>query len=140
LGPLLFLLFINDLPSSAVYSQPFLFADDCKLYGSMHDNLQSDVDSFLTWSKCNSLFFNNDKVHYIRFGGVVETTVMLDDEPINHSLTVKDLGVMINSNISWVSHISENLTNVFVSYMLFVGISRLTHLGLPSFLFTSHVF
>ena len=56
LGPLLFLLYINDIPSLIHFSKPFLFADDAKLLKipkklSDHSLLQQDLDQLYTWTK-----------------------------------------------------------------------------------------
>ena len=56
LGPLLFLLFINDIPSHTKHSNIRLFADDCMLYRKIDDNkdcdlLQEDLNGLLDWEK-----------------------------------------------------------------------------------------
>ena len=65
LGPLLFLVYINDIPASINSSSAFLFADDAKLLKSLTSNLdsaflQEDLDTVVEWSgdwrvKLNSL-------------------------------------------------------------------------------------
>ena len=55
LGPLLFLIYINDLPNSVLFSKPLLFADDTKcLISSTKDvsshNMQLDLDTLYQWS------------------------------------------------------------------------------------------
>ena len=64
LGPLLFLIFINDIPDHISSSALFLFADDSKLQhivSSESDiqHLQADINSLVSWSKSNSLFLNS---------------------------------------------------------------------------------
>ena len=72
LGPVLFVLFINDMPDR-VNSACRLFADDTKLYrvvSSQHDqnSLQSDIASFCQWSKDWLLKFNSDKCKAVQYG------------------------------------------------------------------------
>ena len=60
LGPILFVLFINDLPSCVRFSKIFLFADDVKLYLQVKsdadfDQLQSDILTVPTWFSDNLL-------------------------------------------------------------------------------------
>jgi len=63
LGPLLFTLFINDLPSTITHSRVLMYADDVKLCLSYNDiasgfNLQSDIDCFQGWCEYNLLNLN----------------------------------------------------------------------------------
>ena len=71
LGPLLFLIFINDLPKTVFNSKVFLFADDLKLLynenlGNAH-GIKQDLDSILRWSYENNISFNLSKCQYINF-------------------------------------------------------------------------
>ena len=65
LGPLLFLIYVNDLPRS-ISSQVFLFADDTKLIRSIstsadHVQLQTDLDNLAKWCDAWQLNFNATK-------------------------------------------------------------------------------
>ena len=66
LGPLLFLIYINDLPSAISSSNLLLFADDAKCYKTIHNPLdrrllQSDLDLLTDWSHANHLVFKTSK-------------------------------------------------------------------------------
>ena len=65
LGPLIFLIYFNDLPSVVLASTALLFADDLKLIfnGSCKqlDKLQQDLDNLQAWSSTNQLLFNYKK-------------------------------------------------------------------------------
>lgn len=72
LGPLLFNLFINDLPLYVNASSVSLFADDAKIYrpiSSMNDCilLQSDLNRLLEWSRVWELAFNPSKCKVVSF-------------------------------------------------------------------------
>ena len=59
LGPLLFLLFINDLSECIKFSSGYLFADDSKLFSTDITSLQHDIDSFTNWCTASSGFKNS---------------------------------------------------------------------------------
>ena len=67
LGPLLFLMFINDLPLHTDMVNTDLYADDTTLYdiGNSHQtiesNLQTALDSLANWCKCNGMLINTTK-------------------------------------------------------------------------------
>ena len=65
LGPLLFLIYINDLPS-CISPTMRLFADDCFLYCRINSpvdcqNIQKDLDALTKWEKDGQMLFNVDK-------------------------------------------------------------------------------
>ena len=67
LGPLLFIIFINDLPLTINFSHLFLFADDTKCLSPIHSpteslNLQRDLQAIGVWSNQWSLAFNESSV------------------------------------------------------------------------------
>ena len=70
LGPLLFLIFINDLPQN-LQSELRLFADDCVVYQQIknqldHDQLQADLDTLAEWQHTWQLQFNAKKCFVMR--------------------------------------------------------------------------
>ena len=72
LGPLLFLLVINDLPRVVKHSDPFLFADDLNLSKVIHlesdiDEFQRDIDAVELWSFKNKLEFNFSKCFIVTY-------------------------------------------------------------------------
>ena len=73
LGPILFLLYINDLASICKKTLPFLFADDTNLFISgnnldvMVNDLNSELEGISSWLKVNKLSLNVKKPHYMLF-------------------------------------------------------------------------
>ena len=71
LGPLFFVLYINDLPNASKLTQPLLFADDTSIFYSHSDpdRLQSvlneELSNFDVWLKCNKLSVNLRKTNYV---------------------------------------------------------------------------
>lgn len=113
MGPLLFLIFINDIINCISYSEISLFADDTKLFkviDSPNDSLllQLDINSFEEWCKLNGLQCNAKKCFVIRFGKN-NTSPFIDYsiegnflERVNH---IRDLGVIFDSKMSFKSHV-----------------------------------
>lgn len=131
LGPLLFLIFINDIVSCVQSSQLLLFADDIKLFKMIHspvdcDILQRDVSCISQWCEQNLLMLNPAKTKVLslcRRHVLFNFTYHLDIMPIERVLCVKDLGVFIDSALSFRNHVSF----VVGSSMRVLGtISRLT--------------
>ena len=112
LGPLLFLVFINDLPTQVSHSQTFLYADDLEL---IHNNLlemQNDILALSQWSKVNKLSFNGKKTQLISFDyrrsqncRTDIPVLILDDHEIFLQKSVVDLGLSFSSNLAWSKHI-----------------------------------
>ena len=118
LGPILFLIYINDLPLSIKFSNLFLFADDgkCALpIGGYPDqtHLQSDINSLYEWSCTWHLSFNKGKFTLIRFFANIETTYTIEDTPITLRSSHKDLGVIISNDLKWNDHIHYILSKAY---------------------------
>ena len=67
LGPLLFTLFINDLPSIIANSNILMYADDVKLFLPINQLTSSYLNCLLEWCNCNRLFLNCSKCKVMSF-------------------------------------------------------------------------
>ena len=117
LGPLMFLLYINDI-TQGIDSPLRLFADDCLLYrviNSVEDSnrLQGDLDRLSEWANIWQLKFNVSKytvIHCTRS----QTPLICDYFLNNHILKISDqhtyLGVIIHKSQSWSPHILNIVT------------------------------
>ena len=109
LGPVLFLLFINDLPS-CVKNTIKLFADDCKVYkpiSTVDDcvSLQDDLNSICAWTRNWQLAFNKDKCVVLRVRKNTDFTYSMDGKALNRVKDQKDLGVTISDTLKPSAHI-----------------------------------
>jgi len=117
MGPLLFLLFINDIADN-IDSQIRLFADDTILYREIwsqadHQIVQSDIDKLYTWSKLWKLDFNISKCKIIPMSLKRNTenfVYTINNNPIDEVRDHPYLGITINNKLAWSNHISDITT------------------------------
>lgn len=118
LGPLLFLVYINDLPD-CVKSNIRLFADDCVLYRKIqsnhdHDILQSDLNAINTWCSTWLMPLNLAKTKLVSFTNHASqnsASYILNDSLVDRTSTYKYLGVHLTSNLTWNNHINHILAS-----------------------------
>ena len=114
LGPVLFLIFIKDLPDN-MNSRTRLFADDCLLYGQITFEtdqrlLQEDLDRLATWEKTWRIEFNPQKCSVMRISRARVARNFqyhLKGASLAEEQSSKYLGVDLWSNLSWKNHISQ---------------------------------
>ena len=111
LGPLLFLIYINDLPEVLKYSQISLYADDAKIFRSEKPEiissqlLQDDLSSFHRWSDEWQLTLAVRKCSVIIFGSPVESVeYKLGVETLEVVNDVNDLGITVSKNQKFSVH------------------------------------
>ena len=125
LGPVLFTVFINDLPE-CVQSYCRVFADDTKIYNKTSDSkvLQHDVDMLQEWSQKWCLFFNSLKCKVL-YGGRnnTENVYFMDQDSnkvnVQKCETEKDLGVIFDGKLEFNAHIESviNKSNKIVGIL-----------------------
>ncbi len=113
LGPLLFVIFINDLPEN-IKSEVFLFADDTKIYRTIQtcddqSSLQADLDKLSQWSEKWLLKFNSAKCKHMHIARPIadSATYNLNSTRLETITQEKDIGVIIDNDLSFDCHISE---------------------------------
>jgi hypothetical protein len=117
LGPLLFLIYINDLPDVVKHSAVRLFADDSLLHRKIKTDrdqvlLQQDLDSLAKWesmwqmafnpSKCNTIHIQNGKRKHPRLFDYI-----LHGQKLESVTSSKYLGVTISNDFTWTRHIEN---------------------------------
>ena len=117
LGPLLFVIYINDLPSVLDASQASLYADDTVIYyyGSssqeLTDKLNQDLLAVAKWLNEHKLTLNLDKTKCMLIGSnrklesKVALTVSIFDHYLNDVTCFKYLGILISSDFTWTNHV-----------------------------------
>ena len=112
LGPLLFIIYVNDITSVVQSSSVRIFADDVSLYAkvsSLHDclMLHDDLSRIYNWSIRWQLHLNPNKCEAINITNKrtpVSFTYLIGSQPISWVSKVRYLGVVINSKLNWSDH------------------------------------
>jgi len=113
LGPLLFLLFINDINTAIVHSDYLLYADDLKIFKSIQSisdslSLQKDLDSLWRWSLENGLPFSIGKCHFLSFSRKLDPlrfSYNLGGNSLNKEKKTMDLGILFSEKLDFSEHI-----------------------------------
>ncbi|MBY0580626.1 MAG: reverse transcriptase family protein [Rickettsiales bacterium] len=118
LGPLLFLIFINDLPDQ-VKNPIKLYADDSKIINIIKNpndsiNLQNDINNIMAWSSIWLTKFNYEKCKVMHIGKKnPNATFIMTDIDCNYNYTLcntkaeRDLGIMVQSDLKWHSQVDS---------------------------------
>ena len=121
LGPLLFLLYINDLPHCLSKTKPRLFADDTNLTASANSMtdleaaVNSDLENLRKWLIANKLSLNVAKTEFILIGSKSmiknisnsHPNVFIENKQIKQVYECKTLGVKIDQYLSWKGNTDE---------------------------------
>ncbi len=123
LGPMLFLIYINDLPLSVIHSNIHLFADDTKcshMIKSQSDTslLQSDLDRLSRWSSIWRLLFNEEKCVLMQFCSspsalVVDSLYYIAGKQITPKENHRDLGLILQQDLGWSNHYDHISSNAY---------------------------
>ena len=116
LGPLLFLLYINDLPNISDKLKFFLFADDTNIYFESNDLLcieriiNSELEKLNLWLNVNRLALNINKTNFVIFHTFnkplqYNVTLKINKKAILQKEHIKYLGIIIDSHLNWKHHI-----------------------------------
>ena len=122
LGPLLLLIFINDIPAFSKFSTLFLFADDVKCskatISSMENCslLQSNLTSLLDWCSASSVHLNYHKCSVVHYH--LREVPFLYNYHLNEFKIVvydqcNDLGVNTSSNLNWRNHYDHIMSKAY---------------------------
>ena len=116
LGPLLFLLYINDMINCSAILQFSLFADDSTASHSDSDlnntldTIKTEFTKVLDWLLANKLIINLQKTHIMLFTNrqrPESISLNIDDNNITEISETKFLGVIVDNQLNWKAHIKH---------------------------------
>ena len=124
LGPLLFLLYINDLPNISCKLKFFLFADDTNIYYESNDLkeiekiVNQELKHLSEWLNVNRLALNVKKTNFVIFRSNRKpanhnVTLILNRKALEQKDHVKYLGIYMDQHLNWkyqISHVSKKVS------------------------------
>jgi len=118
LGPLLFIIYMNDLPSYINYAKSLMFVDDTKCYRTItspqdNETLQNELNSIVSWSRKWNLSFNPNKSVVISYKPQLETSYNISTMQVATQAHHKDLGVIFSQDMSWDNHYKHILSRAY---------------------------
>ena len=126
LGPLLFLIYINDLYNASLDTNFIMFADDTNLFTSDSDlhvafnTMNTALKNISLWFKSNKLSINISKTNYMLFHSKQSKSkiphilpdLVMDNIKLERKNVTKFLGVLVDENLSWENHIDSINTKI----------------------------
>lgn len=116
LGPILFTIYINDIYKSSLVPRYFLFADDTSIFFSgkslsdVEHKVNQELPLICAWLCSNRLSLNTSKTFYQIYSvgdKKPDISIYLNQTQINRSESVKYLGVNMDENLKWKTHITK---------------------------------
>ena len=151
LGPLLFLIYINDLPNISKVLNFYLFADDTNIYfeaetpEKLESVLNNELKELYTWLIVNRLSLNINKTNFVVFRPYNKPlkhniTLKIQKKAIAEKKIVKYLGIMIDSGLTWQAHIDNLSKKISRSIGLLYKIRPFVNKHIMKMLYYSLVF
>jgi len=118
LGPFLFSIYVNELPTIISNAQTHLYADDVQIYAACDPNdindcietLNENMDKVSEWAEQNKLSINPNKsqclvIHKKNINTENLPKIFINQASIDYVTTAKNLGIVFNKTLSWNDHI-----------------------------------
>ena len=118
LGPLLFIIYMNDIHKSSTFFDFILYADDTTLFNPLIDTysinvVNSELNKIFNWLCANKLSINVTKSKYIIFHSQKKNIknkvpqIILNETPVERVVNFDFLGIFLNEHMTWTSHINK---------------------------------
>ena len=116
LGPILFIIYINDLPNISQLARYILYADDANIIitgdtiQEVHEKFNTVSSALIQWVRDNELLLNVKKTNYMIFTNrrhvdLGNVAFKMGETPIERSSVARFLGVLIDDKLTWNQHI-----------------------------------
>jgi hypothetical protein len=150
LGPLFFLLYINDITQVSIDgTQIFLYADDASIivtnpdYNGYKLAMNNIFHEVRKWFKINLLSLNLKRTHYLQFKMInkddLDMDIGLSHKQIFNSNCTKFLGLIIDNKLSWKNHIDYLTTKLSTTCFIMRVIKPLMSLNTLKMIYFSYI-
>ena len=148
LGPILFLLYVNDFSNVIKGASINVYADDVVIYAShanidmVRTNLQAAINEVTKWYSTNLLQLSAEKcvsiaIHHNRLGQIPDLLINLNTRTLKQVHEVKYLGLIIDDRLKWEKHLKElgtikrfySVYDVYYGLLHFIQPSVITKCG-----------
>ena len=120
LGPILFIIMIDDLDNKLVHSIASKYADDTRITAKISGPQDSAIfqselqNKVYQWGPANNMTLNGDKFEHLHVGNNLQQPKSQyldpDGKVIEEKHFIKDLGVTISNDLSWSAHIKQTVS------------------------------
>ena len=136
LGPLLFILYINDLVNACSTGRIRIFADDTAVYfvcSNIHELIQlvTEIMEHLDiWFSANLLTLNTDKSYFCIFRTTqnhinnLPDEIIFNDKSIKRASSIKYLGITLDEFLNWNEHVTNIIKSLNSLFSVFYNIRR----------------
>ena len=121
LGPLFFIIYINDIPGIAKFAKFILYADDANIIVTadtieeVYIQLLNLITNLVKWVRCNGLALNLKKTKYMIFSRSkvdLPSPLVISQMPIERKTETRFLGVIIDESLKWSRHVKTVLSKM----------------------------
>ena len=128
LGPILFLIYVNDFKNCLKRADAIMYADDTNIFlhhkniNALYDVAQKELVLVTNWLSANKLTLNVNKTKFIVFtsnknkGIKTDKSLYVNDIPIEKVHAISFLGLLIDENLSWKPHMLTLLNKLRSSF------------------------
>ena len=116
IGPLLFIIFVNDLPLQITKSEVFGYADDFKLVATNSENMQYDIKQIEEWCLNNKMTLNENKCYILPIKSQDKPKLSLNNTTSLYQSEQKDLGITVAPNLNWKPNVKKRCSKALKAF------------------------
>ena len=118
LGPLLFIIFVNDLPLQVTKCEAFGYADDFKLVATNSGNMQYDIKQIEEWCLNNKMTLNENKCYILPIKSQDKPKLSLNNKTLLYQSEQKDRGFTMAPKLNWKPNVRKKVLKGTESVLL----------------------